>query len=74
VGITLSYEDDEVILDVRDDGVGFSTATPPGPRSFGLRGMRQRTERLAGALAVETQPGHGTAISMRLPALARGAA
>ena len=74
VGVTLSYVDDEVILDVRDDGVGFSADHTPGPRSFGLRGMRQRTERLAGALDVETEPGHGTAISMRLPALARGAA
>lgn len=71
VGVTLSYVDDEVLVDVRDDGVGFDCHEPaPG---FGLRGMRQRTERLAGVLDLETEPGHGTAVSVRLPALERGA-
>jgi signal transduction histidine kinase len=71
VGVTLSYVDGEVIVDVRDDGVGFHPDDPaPG---FGLRGMRQRAERLAGVLDVESEPGAGTAVSVRLPALERGA-
>jgi signal transduction histidine kinase len=74
VGVTLTYDDSEVILDVRDDGVGFDPATVAPPTSFGLRGMRQRTERLAGALELETRPGDGTALSVRLPAVQAGAA
>lgn len=74
VGVTLSYADDEVVLDVRDDGVGFNPARPFAESSFGLRGMRQRAERLAGALILESTPGRGTAVSLRLPALAREAA
>jgi signal transduction histidine kinase len=74
VGVTLSYLDDQVLLDVRDDGAGFDTAMPARPTSFGLRGMRQRAERLAGSLDVETTPGRGTAVSVRLPAIERGAA
>ncbi|MDQ6522035.1 sensor histidine kinase [Nocardioides sp. LHD-245] len=74
VAVTLSYLDDEVMLDVRDDGTGFDPGTPSGPTSFGLRGMRQRAERLAGVLDVETEPGGGTVVSVRLPALERGAA
>ena len=74
VGVTLSYGDDEVVLDVRDDGVGFDPELPPAASSFGLRGMRQRAERLAGALTLESNPGRGTAVSLRLPALAREAA
>lgn len=74
VGVTLTYDEDEVILDVRDDGVGFDPAHAPGPRSFGLRGMRQRADRLAGVLEVEAAPGAGTAVSVRLPALERSAA
>lgn len=74
VGVTLSYLDDEVVLDVRDDGAGFDLARPTGSTSFGLRGMRQRAERLAGVLDVESEPGGGTAVSVRLPALERGAA
>lgn len=74
VGVTLSYDGDEVVLDVRDDGVGFDVAASCAPSSFGLRGMRQRTARLAGDLTLESDPGRGTAVSARLPALAREAA
>lgn len=74
VGVTLSYDGDEVVLDVRDDGTGFDVAAATGPSSFGLRGMRQRVDRLAGDLALESGPGRGTAVSARLPALAREAA
>ena len=45
VGLTLSYMDDVVTLDVRDDGVGFDvdgTASGHGDGGFGLLGMRQR--------------------------------
>lgn len=74
VGVTLTYDDDEVVLDVRDDGRGFDDAAPRPATSFGLRGMRQRADRLAGELAIETEPGGGTAVSVRLPALERTAA
>ncbi|MFG2112864.1 sensor histidine kinase [Streptomyces sp. NPDC048718] len=69
-GVTLSYMGDEITLDVRDDGRGFDPATVParsGAGGFGLGGMRARAERLAGALTVEAEPGHGTAISARVP-------
>lgn len=74
VGITLNYGDTELLLDVRDDGSGFDLSRRTQPTSFGLRGMRQRAERLTGALEVETRPGSGTALSLRLPALDREAA
>lgn len=72
VGVTLSYLGDEVILDIRDDGVGFApdaVRTRPRTRSggFGLDGMRARAERVAGALTVESAPGQGTALSAHVP-------
>lgn len=70
VGVTLSYMDGEVTLDVRDDGRGFDPfALPPRGVSggFGLGGMRARAERLAGTVDIESEPGHGTAISARVP-------
>lgn len=66
VGLTLSYMDDGVTLDVRDDGRGFdATRVPSG--GFGLVAMRERIEALAGTLHVESEPGRGTAVSARLP-------
>ncbi|MYR47500.1 sensor histidine kinase [Streptomyces sp. SID5910] len=70
LGVTLSYMDDEVTLDIRDDGRGFDPlAVPARTRAggFGLDGMRARAERIAGSLTVETEPGHGTAVSARVP-------
>jgi signal transduction histidine kinase len=79
VGLTLSYMGDVVTLDVRDDGVGFDP-TRNGVHhvngteqngGFGLYGMRQRANRLAGTVDVESEPDGGTAVSVRLPAIPR---
>jgi signal transduction histidine kinase len=70
VGVTLSFMGDEVSLDVRDDGAGFDPAAVPERTAvggFGLDGMRARAERIAGSLTVESEPGHGTAVSARVP-------
>ncbi|MGR6918685.1 sensor histidine kinase [[Actinomadura] parvosata] len=68
VMLTLSYMDDVVALDVRDDGTGF-VHEPGRTGGFGLVGMRQRVTRLAGRLEIETAPGQGTGISATVPAI-----
>jgi signal transduction histidine kinase len=76
-GITLSFMGDVVTLDVRDDGVGFTVperGTVDGSGGFGLTGMRQRVARVAGSLAIESEPGGGTAVSARVPAIAAASA
>lgn len=69
--VTLSYMPDVVTLDVRDDGVGFrpSASTDRDDGRFGLTAMRQRVVGVAGAFAVESEPGEGTSISARVPAV-----
>ena len=70
VALTLSYMDDEIALDVVDDGHGFSPGAVTGPvdgRGFGLAAMRSRTEQLGGLLAVESGPGEGTAVAVTFP-------
>jgi signal transduction histidine kinase len=76
VGLTLSYMEDQVTLDVRDDGVGFAAVNGVGPTrprddggGFGLTAMRQRVEGVAGRLAIESEPDGGTAISASVPAI-----
>jgi signal transduction histidine kinase len=68
VGLTLSYMEDLVTLDVRDNGVGFDPGLVKSD-GFGLMTMRQRVSRLAGALEVESEPGGGTAVSASVPAI-----
>ncbi|GGO70065.1 sensor histidine kinase [Nonomuraea cavernae] len=70
VGLTLSYMEDVVALDVRDDGAGFALgANPSNAGGFGLVAMRQRVIRLAGDFEIETAPGQGTGISATIPAI-----
>jgi signal transduction histidine kinase len=61
----LSYLEKEVAVDVRDDGVGFDVSCRTA--GFGLVAMRQRVDSLAGTLAIESEPGSGTAVSATLP-------
>jgi signal transduction histidine kinase len=73
VGVTLSYMEHQVALDVRDDGQGFDPArlagAPHGSDTggFGLVAMRQRIEGVSGTLQVESEPGVGTGISACVP-------
>jgi signal transduction histidine kinase len=71
VRLTLSYMEDVVSLDVRDDGRGFtpSEERPRDDGGFGLTAMRQRLQRVAGTLAIESEPGNGTAVSASVPAV-----
>jgi signal transduction histidine kinase len=66
VGVTLSYLEQEVALDVRDDGKGFDLASLEAG-GFGLTIMRQRVAELSGSLRVESEPGAGTGISACVP-------
>ncbi|MNP66264.1 Signal transduction histidine-protein kinase/phosphatase DegS [compost metagenome] len=53
-------------LTVSDDGVGFIADTGR-PTSFGLVGMRERVLIMGGQLTLESEPGEGTTLSVRVP-------
>ncbi len=66
--LTLTYLEDWISLDIVDDGRGFSPADIDRPGSFGLVSLRERVEKLGGTLAIESQPGSGTAIAVAFEA------
>ena len=65
----VAFAEDEVALTVEDDGRGFDPAAVAGPREghFGMQGMRERVKRIGGVLEVESAPGKGTHIAVRVP-------
>lgn len=70
--ISLGYLPDAVTLDVFDDGEGLDTAgIPTKPRpdgtGYGLIGLRERLELLGGTLEIESVPGEGTVLAVRIP-------
>lgn len=67
-------EDDRVLLSIHDDGVGFDPAVRRKPSSFGLLGMSERIRALGGELRIDSQPGAGTTIEVRMPVNAEAGA
>ena len=68
VDVELRAHAQELILSIRDDGIGFDpAASTPREDCFGLDGMAERARNAGGTLTVVSTPGHGTTITTRLP-------
>lgn len=69
VVVSLTYNTDEILLDVRDNGHGFDPdhVRTGGDRGTGLNGIRDRACGLGGRASVESAPGEGTTVSVALP-------
>ncbi|WP_287256456.1 sensor histidine kinase [Moorena sp. SIO4E2] len=56
---------DAVILELKDDGIGFDIAKPT--QGFGLRGMQERVQLIGGSIQLDSTPGQGSCIQIRIP-------
>ncbi|MFZ3494193.1 sensor histidine kinase [Streptomyces sp. 5.8] len=69
--LTLTRLDDQVVLDVADNGHGFDpTALPEAPsgvRGHGVPAMRVRMRQLGGTLTIESAPGEGAVLTAAVP-------
>jgi signal transduction histidine kinase len=59
---------DEIVLEVVDNGRGFDTAAPRTNEQYGLGNMRDRAVALGGSIELDSVPGSGTRIIVRIPA------
>ncbi|WP_313203281.1 PAS domain S-box protein [Pseudomonas sp.] len=66
VEIELVREDGQLRMTVSDDGTGFCR-DQPRPASFGLVGVRERVLMLGGSMALDSEPGEGTSLSVTIP-------
>jgi len=69
ITITLDVTPEEALLDVHDDGVGFEPAglQPSGDGGFGLWSLERSIVELGGSFSVESAPGDGTTVGVRIP-------
>ena len=65
VWLRLRCEQDELILVLEDDGLGLPGGVP-GTGQDGLANIRNRVEGLGGRFALESEPGKGTRITIRI--------
>jgi signal transduction histidine kinase len=68
VAVLIDRHADHLSVIVEDDGTGFDVEHPLRPsRRFGLIGMHDRAMQLGGTFDIESLPGRGTTVAVRLP-------
>jgi signal transduction histidine kinase len=68
VRITMTEEDMHWILAVQDDGSGMEQCPElSAQRGYGLASMRQRAGAIGGEWQIQSEPGRGTRLSVRVP-------
>jgi signal transduction histidine kinase len=65
--VELSGSETEVLLSVVDDGVGFEPGSVDGKGGLGLVSMRERLHLVGGVIAIDSRPGAGARIDVRVP-------
>jgi nitrate/nitrite-specific signal transduction histidine kinase len=67
--VRCQQDGDQVCISIEDDGQGFDPAqvTEEGGQCFGLQIMRERAESVGGSLELDSRPGQGTRVVIRIP-------
>ncbi|MGH2502792.1 MAG: sensor histidine kinase, partial [Ktedonobacterales bacterium] len=65
VWLRLEQDGDAMLLEIRDDGQGFESATARG--GMGLSNLRERARALGAAAQIESAPGQGATVRIRAP-------
>ena len=70
--VSLLRDGDGLLATVSDDGDGFDpgAAGQPAPGHFGLRGLQERASRIGAGVEIDSRPGAGTTVTIRVPSRA----
>ena len=69
VRIELSSQASDIVLGVQDSGDGFDVTGGHTKGGLGLVSMEERVRPLGGSLLIESEPGRGTKVEVRIPFL-----
>ncbi len=67
VEVELNEANNEILISVKDNGIGVTKEQLLNPRSFGVAGMNERAKQLGGQLAIHGTPSQGTTITLQAP-------
>ena len=70
VWVYFGYDDDDLVMEIEDDGRGFVLGAKRA-RSIGLYSMTRRAHSIGASLVVETRPGAGTTVRTSIPRVFR---
>ncbi|MBX3423592.1 MAG: ATP-binding protein [Pirellulaceae bacterium] len=67
IQVTMQRHSQFILLEITDQGRGFDTHSTPAAGQLGLASMKRRAAAIHGNLEVQSQPGQGTKVSLRVP-------
>ena len=67
VTVDLKFEGADACLEITDDGVGLDPVEARESGGMGLLGIEERVQRIQGSFAIESAPGDGTTLRIKVP-------
>jgi len=67
VEITLDKEDEKIVLEICDNGIGLDNSTEKFSSGLGIKGMQERANQIGASLGLETIPEGGTRLRVEVP-------
>jgi two-component system, chemotaxis family, CheB/CheR fusion protein len=67
LSVALAVRDHSLVLSLDDDGIGFAPQAVKGKGGLGLVSIGERARIMGGTLSIDSRPGDGTRISVRVP-------
>jgi len=67
VTVSLQCEEGQVMLTIKDDGVGFNKEKLATKKTLGILGMKERTLMMKGTYEIDSAPGMGTTVTVKIP-------
>ena len=71
VSVLLQAQDNQMILEVKDNGRGITAEETRGAKAFGLICIRERVLALKGDFTITGRPGQGTSVPVTVPLITR---
>ncbi len=65
--VAIAHRNDQAVMRISDNGLGFATHGPTGQQGIGLLSMRERVRMLGGSFEVKSAPNTGTIATVTIP-------
>ena len=66
VTVSLRRADEQIMLEISDNGKGFAVEAATDQGGLGLGTMRERAEQLGGTLTIQAAPGQGATVRVQV--------
>jgi signal transduction histidine kinase len=67
VDVNINWRENDFVIEVKDDGVGFNPLMSVQDDHFGLHNMQERAQESNAQLVVTSQPNQGTCVTLNVP-------